>query len=371
MNSSFYKLWISLTILISLIYPFMTVAEPVPTEPSSISKQNKTNPKTKLTPPAVKIKPGYCCIKGKVNKMMQMECKKKKGQFSFKKKQAARACKSKQGFCCTDGKIHKSNRKKCKQNNGRFSTNKQDINKFCSALKKNQKATLQRSKFQSKPNQSVQSLNNAVRDKGNNQRKNFPDGTTSPNSSFGSRNESMYTTDIGNKKQNNIGSTKNTFSKHMQPRLATGSGTQRQNSDPDDKDGKHESSEEPSNGNNSSKGDQHNGSKKEGKQITPSQTRVIVTPRTVDEPDGDNSKGDVAPNKMKRVFSGRPGVRYAPGEKTNKEGTINTNQLGEIHSNKTQIRTLEGAVPYSNNFENLNKRIQQTIKKGGESTRSD
>lgn len=162
---------------------------------------------------------------------------------------------------------------------------------------------------------------------------------------------------------------KDTFSDQMQPRIVTSSEAQRQNTDSDDKDHKDDSSE-----NSVSKDKEHTGNTENetGKNVKPSQTKVQITSRMVDDgPEDKNSKGPVDSNRIKKDLSGNQGVRFAPGEKPADGKPVNSGSIDDIESQQTQIHTFDGGVQDSNNFQDLNKRVQQSVKDGGGTIRSD
>ena len=91
-----------------------------------------------------------------------------------------------------------------------------------------------------------------------------------------------------------------------------------------------------------------------------------VEERTADSGPGDDSSGGpINPDKIKGIFAGSSGIRFAPGEESEGGGPVNPGQIGEILSNQTQIHTFEGGVPESSNFEDLSKQVQKVIEDGG------
>jgi hypothetical protein len=109
---------------------------------------------------------------------------------------------------------------------------------------------------------------------------------------------------------------------------------------------------------------------KDGKDVTTYKKPDIQetsSERTVDEGPSDSTPDirHINPDRVKGIFAGSPGIRFAPGEEGGEGGDFNPGLLGEISSNQTQIHFVEGAVPESTNFEDLSKQIQDAIKKGG------
>jgi hypothetical protein len=96
--------------------------------------------------------------------------------------------------------------------------------------------------------------------------------------------------------------------------------------------------------------------------------------RIVDEGPSDTTPDGrhIDPDRMKSMFSGSPGIRFAPGEgEDGGDGPVDPGRIGEIQSQKNQVHTFEGAVPDSLNFGDLGKQAQETIKAGGVPVRSD
>jgi hypothetical protein len=90
--------------------------------------------------------------------------------------------------------------------------------------------------------------------------------------------------------------------------------------------------------------------------------------RMVDEgpTDGTPDIRHINSDKMKGIFAGSPGIRFAPGEESAGGGPVDPGRLSEIQSSQTQIHTFEGGVPESSNFEDLSKKVQDAIKSGGQ-----
>ena len=395
---SFHQLFLSLIVSIVLFFSHVVTADSISSGTSGVSKEGTTIPRAaqkqkQQQNPTDRKKAGYCCSKGKISKVTQKKCKKKKGKFSFNQQHVSRACKAKNGFCCVNNKVSGSSKEQCKQKKGRFSLNRKKINRICFAGKNKQEtepkiirqkpdktsdsdslSIKQKQPIISNPKLDVgksrQSPGSAGKDFGrkNDLGKRLPDGISTPTNNTSSRgNASEYTRGIGDN-QRNVGKAKDTFSDHLQPQFATGSGAHRQSNDTEETDHKeNDSSPKPDTKHNSNTQDKE----KPGKVIKPSQTKVLVTPRMVDDDSDNNPNAPVETDRLKRTSSGNSGIRFAPGEETTNNGTVDYGRLGEIQSQKSQVRTFDGRELKSNHFENLNKRVQQNIKDGGGTIRSD
>ena len=469
MNFSFQKLCLPLIILIMLLSSHVVTADSVSSEASGIAKENIIAPRAERKQnaqwqnPAVKTKPGYCCIKGKILKTTKGRCKDKRGQFSVDLTDAKKQCAmgtgfccnnarlsaisknscvedgvkffinkrdagifcrkqqmySKNGFCCVNNKVSGSSRAVCKQKKGRFSTNRQKINRICVAGKNKQETgsgiirqkplvtsdshslpIKQGQSITSRPpfefDESRRSLGSAAKDlnRRDDLGKRLPEGSSKPANNFGSGSASEYASGVG-ETRSSVGKAADTFSEYLQPRLATGSGAHRQSNDPDETDPKHVESKDPVPGDWTDTLTEEElarvlraGMKTPGPLYGPDPNYLMALERakikaekeeakknqerTVDSgPGDDDSEGVIDPDRIKRTSAGNAGIRYAPGEEASDEGAINYGRLSEIQSQKNQIRTFDGNLPHSNNFEDLNKRAQENIKNGGGTTRSD
>jgi hypothetical protein len=89
--------------------------------------------------------------------------------------------------------------------------------------------------------------------------------------------------------------------------------------------------------------------------------------RTADDGSGAGGPGGpVDPDRVKSIFAGSPGIRFAPGEDPAGEGPVDPGRLGEIQSSQTQIHTFDGGVPKSINVEDFSEIIQDAVKSGGQ-----
>ncbi len=234
---------------------------------------------------------------------------------------------------------------------------------------------------------SLQSIGGAGRalEQQNNLGRRLPAGHGVPAAGFDKRSGAdAFAKEIGT--QGSIGKASDTFSDELQPRLAIGRGATSQNDDVPDDTGDpaydHFDAYDPKPSSDEitfeeedmwpwvlleeeADSSDHAGDT----ESKPSKEEVKTVDGGLDgSPDGRH----IAPDRVKSIFAGSPGIRFAPGEEGGTgEGPVDPGRLGAIQGSHIQVHTFEDGVPRSVDFNNLSRLAQENIENGGVPTASD